>query len=174
MLWKICVDIGCGSDVSYGFNPRCTKSSEAILLDIEHPSHEVKRLIRNSASMHFVVADAQMLPLRDNLAHIVYMGHVLEHLERPTAALREIYRILKKNGQAHIALPNFLSKNVKADPTHRQVYNFVRLRREAKKIGFRHVVSAHRPGSLLPKPIRLAIYALYVLLQEELSVVLVK
>jgi len=45
-----------------------------------------------------IVGDAHNLPFKDNSVDGVVINAVLEHLEYPAVAVREIYRVLKKGG----------------------------------------------------------------------------
>lgn len=54
------------------------------------------------------VADAEInIPWKDNFFDIVTLTGVYHHFINPNAALKEIYRVLKKNGQLIIVEPSF-------------------------------------------------------------------
>jgi SAM-dependent methyltransferase len=46
-------------------------------------------------------------PFADNSFELVEAFHVLEHLDRPFAVMKEIRRILKPGGRLHIKVPHF-------------------------------------------------------------------
>jgi len=54
----------------------------------------------------------------------VYCSHVLEHLDDPNNAMREIHRILKKGGMVFIRVPHFTSIYAFMDPTHKSFYSY--------------------------------------------------
>src|SRR3972149_3866910 len=54
----------------------------------------------------FVLCDATNLPFKDNSFELVTMLHVIEHIKNGKMTLREIYRVLKKDGTALIVTPN--------------------------------------------------------------------
>lgn len=54
----------------------------------------------------FLVSDAEKLSLRNNVADVAISSHVLEHLENPYVAIRELARITKPTGRIIINLPN--------------------------------------------------------------------
>jgi len=53
-----------------------------------------------------IVADAHHLPFRSNTINEVHCSHVLEHLQNPRLAIREMARVLKHRGVATIIVPN--------------------------------------------------------------------
>jgi len=65
------------------------------------------------------------LPFKDNEFDIVLCNHVLEHIEKDTKAMQELYRILKPSGMAILQVPQDLSKektfedNTITDPKER-------------------------------------------------------
>ncbi len=50
--------------------------------------------------------DGESLPFKDNLFDVVYSFHVLEHVKDPDFFLRELHRVLKKDGIVYIGVPN--------------------------------------------------------------------
>lgn len=52
-----------------------------------------------------LVANAEFLPLRENIADLLLCSQVLEHLDNPTQALKEANRVLKSDGMADIDFP---------------------------------------------------------------------
>ncbi len=54
----------------------------------------------------FVFCDATNLPFKESSFELVTILHVIEHIKNDQATLKEIYRVLKKNGSALIVTPN--------------------------------------------------------------------
>lgn len=73
---------GCASWLATDFSPRMVE--------------EGTRLNRTKA--HFAVADATNLPQADGTFDVVLMANVLHIMPDPEKALREIHRVLKKDG----------------------------------------------------------------------------
>ena len=46
-------------------------------------------------------------PFEDNVADLIEIYHVLEHLDRPFEVMREMHRILKPGGVLHVKVPHF-------------------------------------------------------------------
>lgn len=57
------------------------------------------RLDGSHAQMTAFHADAKELPFEDNTFDLVMTAHMLEHIDEPTSALREMVRVLKPGGQ---------------------------------------------------------------------------
>lgn len=64
----------------------------------------------------FVAGDIMALPFRDNTFDYVHCSHVLEHVESPEKALKEIMRVGKKG---FIETPSEFLEKIKCSPGHR-------------------------------------------------------
>jgi len=53
-----------------------------------------------------MIADAHVLPFKDESFSYVICTEVLEHLDSPFKALKEIFRVLTENGIAFLTVPN--------------------------------------------------------------------
>jgi 2-polyprenyl-3-methyl-5-hydroxy-6-metoxy-1,4-benzoquinol methylase len=69
----------------------------------------VSRRIERTGRGMVVAASAESLPFPDNSFDIVISMEVLEHVESPTAMLREICRIIRPGGWLYLTCPNYLS-----------------------------------------------------------------
>lgn len=58
----------------------------------------------------FIVASADNIPFKDNTFDIVLCTEVIEHMDNPLAALKEIYRVTKVDGLIVITTPNKVFK----------------------------------------------------------------
>ena len=59
-----------------------------------------------STNPEIIKMDAHKLEFPDESFDLVYLCHTFEHLENPIQALREIYRVLRKDGFVWMATPN--------------------------------------------------------------------
>lgn len=66
----------------------------------------------NTVVRHKVVGRAEALPFADSTFDLVVCSWVLEHLEQPGAAFREIARVLKPGGRFIFLTPNAWNYNV--------------------------------------------------------------
>lgn len=107
-----------------------------------------KRFARNKR-LRFRVAEAEKLPFKDNEFDAVFALEVLEHLFVPEKALREVKRVLKKEGYAIFLVPTesipfkiiwFFWENTWGwiwKGTHVQKFANGELVKIIKKVGFR-------------------------------------
>jgi len=58
------------------------------------------------------VASAEEIPYKSNMFDMVFSYHVLEHLEKDHKMIEEIYRVLKKDGDLIIGVPNDFSLSI--------------------------------------------------------------
>ena len=56
--------------------------------------------------IHFIIGDAQTLPLKENTIGLLSLFSAIEHLPSPQQALTEAIRVLQPNGEIVIQVPN--------------------------------------------------------------------
>ena len=136
------LDIGCNENELY-FNEILKYFKNYIGLDIRIPNHNSMSFVR------YFVKDK--LPFKKGSFDAVSMMAVFEHLESKEAAIKEIYRILKKNGRLIMTVPSpkagyvirllaffkLISKEL-ADE-HKNLMNKHQIRKLLVKTGFRNV-----------------------------------
>lgn len=87
-----------------------TKEKEAVAFDI------VRGYLRVNVHGDKVLGDACNLPFVDSSFATVVATEILEHLEQPEIAVKEIKRVLKDDGRIVISVPN--RYNFFSEPTH--------------------------------------------------------
>jgi SAM-dependent methyltransferase len=95
------LDVGCGT----GRFPISIATMKNCMLCALEPSNEMlEQAITKDTSKRilWVRGDGQRLPLQDDLFDCVYMMLVIHHIENKEMALREIHRVLKKDGKCVI------------------------------------------------------------------------
>lgn len=90
---RICLDIGCGPMGSLTWLPN---AKAAIGLDPLAGSYMEFDIA--SHDMLYLQAHAEMIPLPDDYADVVFSMNSLDHVDRLAAACREIRRVLKPGG----------------------------------------------------------------------------
>jgi ubiquinone/menaquinone biosynthesis C-methylase UbiE len=105
------LDLGCnrGYDI-FRMNKKFGKGNLTFLgldisfMDIEYANDIVDKKDINNCS--FIVGRAEGTNLESNAFDIVICSEVLEHVPNPRKILKEMHRILKRNGLAIISTPN--------------------------------------------------------------------
>ena len=64
------------------------------------------------------IIDIQSIGYPDSMFDIIICSHVLEHVPNDNMAMREMRRVLKKDGTAYISVPIFDSEATYEDPLH--------------------------------------------------------
>lgn len=93
------LDAGCGSGRLFTYDLR-GRAGRIVGLDVE------RELARNPNIEEPVLGDLAALPFRDQTFDLIICKHVLEHLEHPPAAFRELARVLRPRGRLVILTPN--------------------------------------------------------------------
>jgi SAM-dependent methyltransferase len=99
------LDLGCGhSELLSESYRRCARAYGA--------DTDVEALAHNSAIPFRAAAASDRLPFRDGSFDLVALAWVLEHLDMPDRAFREIHRVLKPGGSLAFVTPNTWNYNV--------------------------------------------------------------
>ena len=91
------LDIGAGTGIMSEFAHRCNSELKYTAVD---PADGMLKYAPKYLQTH--VATAEELPFEDNSFEMMLMGESLHHLEDPELAMKEIVRVLKKNGRLFI------------------------------------------------------------------------
>jgi len=166
------LEVGCGtmpSDLDYEksgprkyrikFRPK-VMGENVVYVDLTRPRIRISR---------FVIADAQMLPFRERMFKEVYASHLIEHLPKPSKFLQEAKRV--SIGKICIWCPNVLSWEATkcADPTHKHIFSYLKLRGFLLNAGYRIVDSPDFiPASRLPTPVARILKLIFLTTSNEL------
>ena len=124
------LDVGCGS----GYSMRKAKSEfncKCFGIDPDPGGHGVGRYSKNSTNgLNIIKGYAEKIDLPANSFDIVYCSHVLEHVNNEENSLKEMSKVLKKDGLLIIGMPtsnmawlNFYSEIL--FNTHQRIFNFI-------------------------------------------------
>lgn len=94
--FKNCLDIGCASGYMISEIARAYPNVEYIGVDIYDKAIDYAR--ENYPQIKFKVASAEKLPFKDGTFDLILFYETIEHVENPRECLKEIRRVLKKNG----------------------------------------------------------------------------
>ena len=95
------LDVGCGDG-----------SFNHVLNKVQYIGVDINRQVikkAKSRGIEVMLASCDYLPFKDETFDVCSMIEVIEHLYFPKRALREIHRVLKKNGKLLLATPNFVN-----------------------------------------------------------------
>jgi len=128
------LDLGCSTGRVISLSPERIEG-----VDIDKKALEIAK----SKGYNVKYADIKKkLPFKNSSFDVVYCSQVIEHLEKPLNLMKEINRILKKDGKAVLVTPDYLiaSKNKKInfwdDYSHKTPFTRKSLKRLAYDAGF--------------------------------------
>ncbi|MDP3766291.1 MAG: methyltransferase domain-containing protein [Nanoarchaeota archaeon] len=105
---KKILDIGCGEGIFYY---ELTKRGYSIV-GIEYSKDAIDNMARKLKGVgvypKVINADAQKLPIKSNSFDQIICLDVIEHLKDANASIKEMSRVLKKNGALILSVPNEL------------------------------------------------------------------
>ncbi len=125
------LDVGCGE--GYYTMPLVRRAGFSVGIDLSGSVLRVFRGLRDFPAdrVRLVQSDVERLPFPDGSFDKVLCSHVLEHVLDDHAVVSEVYRVLKDDGRAILAVP------LKYTPQHRAVYAAIGLARAVLKPGKR-------------------------------------
>jgi SAM-dependent methyltransferase len=120
-------------EVGPGVNPRVPFSNSWF---VEENKEAVRRLLERGGRAR--MGRMEKLPFADNFFDCVFAFEVLEHIEDDLAALKEVYRVLKKGGVFVFSVPLKRKFWSVADEVagHKRRYEREELRKRLFKAGF--------------------------------------
>jgi SAM-dependent methyltransferase len=118
------VDLGCGSMGVLGRRPNRLAALEPLSIGIDI---DREALTSNGNVRSAICASCYALPLKSNSVDIIVCRWILEHLEHPDLAMREMARVLRKDGVLYVKTPNLWNYTMLFSRiTSTGVHNFVR------------------------------------------------
>ena len=97
------LDVGCW----WGWYIRYARERNAEVYGIDNETSRIKDAAEFLCNMDGLgVADAERIPYKADTFDAVFSYHVLEHIETDGQMIKEIYRILKRDGDLIIGVPN--------------------------------------------------------------------
>lgn len=97
------LDIGCGGGAYIGKLEKLKPNLDYFGIDISRKAIKIAQ--EKYKKVNFKVAGADKLPYSNKYFNIVILRQVLEHLEKPILALKEIRRVLNDSGYCYIVVP---------------------------------------------------------------------
>lgn len=99
------LDCGCGDGL---YLTILTELSKGILcgFDLDSKGIEKAYVHLKEKKVDFKIGDICSMPYSDNFFDKIIISEVLEHINDDKKAVKELYRVLKKNGVLLITVPN--------------------------------------------------------------------
>lgn len=101
-----CLEIGCSTGINTNYLSAIF--AECIGIDIDGDAVRFGYLTRRSNG-HFLIGDAMQLPFRSEEFDVILCNHVYEHVPDAEFLMKEVYRILKREGFCYFAAGNKFS-----------------------------------------------------------------
>lgn len=98
------LDVGCGDGGECFVVKTIRKTTDVFGIDISQTAIDKARRIYGSVGT-FKLGSATEIPYPDDFFDLVICGEVLEHLEDPEKAIKELLRVVKKGGRLLISTP---------------------------------------------------------------------
>lgn len=100
---KLLLDVGCGAGNKINNISKNFDRLKIIGVDVSRVA--LMYAHKNNNRAHFLRADAEKLPIRDESVDYIVSFDLLEHLPDPKKAMGECHRVLKKGGIFHSFIP---------------------------------------------------------------------
>lgn len=100
---KLIADVGCGR----GWLAKTLLDFDRIVVSIDVSYKNVSTVLQKYPSEHHygVVADGYYLPFKDETFDCIVASEVIEHLEKPSLFVAELFRVLKNRGKLILSTP---------------------------------------------------------------------
>lgn len=94
--FKNCLDVGCASGYMLSQIAKSYPNANYTGIDIYDKAIEYAK--KTYPNINFKISSADKLPFKDSSFDLILFYETIEHVENPRECLREIKRVLKKNG----------------------------------------------------------------------------
>lgn len=96
------LDIGCAS----GYYTKLYSKKCNVIYGIDPNKDLIEKAKKENPEIKFIVSNAEKLPFKNENFDFVVLSDVLEHVENENKSMKEVYRVLKKNGEVIITAPH--------------------------------------------------------------------
>lgn len=94
----VIADLGCGNGADAASLQEIT-SQEVQVIGLDHDSHFIAEAKKKYPNINFLAADVEELPFEDHSIDGIRTERMFQHLKNPEHVLKEIRRVLKKDGE---------------------------------------------------------------------------
>ena len=96
------LDLGCGT----GYGAGILAKEGNIVYAIDNSQEAIDYAKKNYHGPQYICCSAEKLPFEDSFFDAVCAFEIIEHVQNPEKVLKEIYRVLKRDGNLFISTPN--------------------------------------------------------------------
>ena len=148
------LDMGCGEG-RHAISLHAIEDNNSVAFDLSYDDVKIAkdRLLdfdtsQNKSFCQFGVGDINNLSFKDNSYDVVICSEVLEHVEDPEIALKELTRVLKTGGKLAVSVPRFFPEWLcwkisdeysKTPGGHVRIFRHSQLRKLATVEGLRYL-----------------------------------
>lgn len=141
---SLILEVGCGDGKISQWLSLNDFEIEAI--DISKEAINIAK--ENKSGVDYICGDVFSLKRSDKYYDVIFSLHVMEHIENVADSLKEIYRILKKDGKLIVRIPNSDSLEAKLagkdwfhwdEPYHRHHWTSNKFKTVLLRAGFRKI-----------------------------------
>jgi ubiquinone/menaquinone biosynthesis C-methylase UbiE len=156
------LDLGCGT--GYGAAILAKSARVVLALDVSQESIEFAKENYTAPNLKFLVSDCNQLAISSGSIDVVVCFEVVEHLGDQQTFLKEVRRVLRRDGVLVISTPNriyYTEERKEANPFHVREFDypefsaFLKEQFEHVKIAFQnHVASIYIGDACLERSVR--------------------
>jgi len=140
---SVMIDVGCSS--GFFIDDMLQSFPKAQIIAADYLQGPLEALAKRCPKLPIIQFDLRKCPLPDSSIDAVTCLNVLEHIDEDKKALAEIFRVLRKNGIAHVEVPAGpeLYDIYDEHLMHHRRYSQSELLKLAKEVGFKIVYTTH-------------------------------
>ncbi|HLE48575.1 MAG TPA: class I SAM-dependent methyltransferase [Patescibacteria group bacterium] len=129
---KTVLDIACGS--GYGTLYLAENGAKNVLgMDLSTSAITYAKKHYSHKNVLYSVGNAESIPLKNNSIDVLVSFETIEHLNNYKNFIKEIQRVLKKNGLLIISTPNNITGTGSKNPYHKKEFTFKEFRQLIEK-----------------------------------------
>lgn len=140
-------------DVGFGTGWLTNYVSKKAYVGISYSQTEVTHIRKAGYKAYCLNLEEKSLPFKDNTFSCIFASHIIEHFEKSKliTIMKELSRVLKKNGIIILTTPTEYSFGFYGEWTHIRPYNHTSLPNMLADFGFKKVDWTYPALSIFPK-----------------------
>jgi ubiquinone/menaquinone biosynthesis C-methylase UbiE len=103
------LEVGCGQSKGLRYLAEKELIKESCIFGIDQSEEAISFSEKSLPEANLSFGDAYNINFSDNTFDFVLLMEVIEHIEYPDVALKELYRVTKPNGKLFLSFPNYIN-----------------------------------------------------------------